>query len=113
MDGDALLDDWVLHDEEALAQIEFMIKDDPLQTILDASGSKAAWDLLCDRYEGKGKKHLVQLIDKVFHTAFSDSEPLESQINNLLADIRKINELKKNTFNDEIMAIAIINALPA
>ena len=56
---------------------------------------------------------MVRLIDKVFHTAFSDSEPLESQINDLLANIWKINELKANTFDDEIMAIAIINALPA
>ena len=111
--GDPSLNDWTLHDEEAMAQIEFTIKDDPLQTILDTSGAKDAWDRLCDRYEGKGKKRLVRLIDKVFHTAFSDSEPLESQINDLLANIRKINELKANTFDDEIMAIAIINALPA
>ena len=42
---------------------------------------------------------------------FTDTEPLEGQINDLLADIRNINKLKK-TFDDEITAIALINALP-
>jgi hypothetical protein len=110
-DGDPALDDWKLRDEEATAQIEFTIKDDPLQTVMDATSAKDAWDRLCDRYEGKGKKRLVRLIDKVFHTTFTDTEPLEAQINDLLADIRNINELKK-TFDDEITAIALINALP-
>jgi transposase InsO family protein len=106
------LDDWKLRDEEATAQIEFTIKDDPLQTILDATSAKDAWDRLCDRYEGKGKKRLVRLCDKVFHTKFTDTEPLETQMNDLLADIRNINELKK-TFDDEVTAIALINALPS
>jgi hypothetical protein len=104
-----MLDDWKLRDEEATAQIEFTIKDDPLQTVMDASSAKDAWDRLCDRYKGKGKNRLVCLIDKVFHTTFTDTSPLEAQINDLLADIRNINELKK-TFNDEITAIALINA---
>ena len=110
--GDPLLDDWIVHDEEATAQIEFTIANAPLQTILDATSSKEAWDRLCERYEGKGKKCLVRLIDKVFHTAFTDTEPLEAQINDLLTNIRQINELKQ-TFDDEITAIAVINALPA
>jgi hypothetical protein len=104
-DGDPTLD------EEATAQIEFTIKDDPLQTVMDTTSAKDAWDRLCDRYKGKGKKRLVCLIDKVFHTTFTDTEPLEVQINDLLADIRNINKLKK-TFNNEITAIALINALP-
>ena len=110
--GDPLLDDWIVRDEEATAQIEFTIANAPLQTILDATSSKEAWDRLCERYEGKGKKCLVRPIDKVFHTAFTDTEPLEAQINDLLTNIRQINELKQ-TFDDEITAIAVINALPA
>ena len=56
-----MLDDWKLRDEEVTAQIEFTIKDDPLQTVMDATSAKDAWDRLCDRYEGKGKKRLVHL----------------------------------------------------
>lgn len=58
-----------------------MIKDDPLQTVMDATCAKDAWDQLCNCYEGKGKKCLVHLIDKVFHTKFTDIDPLEGQAN--------------------------------
>ena len=57
--GDAALADWVTRNTEGMAQIEFTIQDDPL----------------------------VRLIDKVFHTKFTDAEPLESQMNDMLADI--------------------------
>ena len=93
-DGDATLANWITCDFEAMAQIEFTIQDDPLQTIMDANSAKDAWDRLCDQYEGKGKKCLVQLIDKVFHTKFTDTKPLETQMNDMLANIRNINELK-------------------
>lgn len=95
-----------------MAQIEFTIQDNPLQTIMDAMSAKDAWDRLCDCYEGKGKKHLARLINMVFHTKFTDTEPLESQMNDMLADIHNINELKQ-TFDDEVTAIALINALPS
>ena len=87
-----------------MPQIEFTIKDNPLQTILDATSAKDAWDQLCNRYEGKGKKCLVCLCNKVFHIKFTDTEPLETQMNNLLADIRNINELKK-MFDDKVTTV--------
>lgn len=60
--------------------IEFTVKEKPLQNVSDATSAKAAWDTLAERYEGKGKQRGVHLINEIFRTAFTDSEPLDYQV---------------------------------
>ena len=111
--GSATLDDWLEKDEEALGQIEFTLKPGPLNTISRTKTAKDAWDKLCDRFEGKGKARVAHLLGDVFKTEFVDSEPLEDQLNAFLNNISLINQIKGlDVFDNELRAIAIINALP-
>ena len=49
----------MLADEEAHAQIKFVVRDGaPLDTVVATSSAKEAWDLLSERYNGKGTKHV-------------------------------------------------------
>jgi hypothetical protein len=107
------LDEWLLIDEEAHAQIEFLVKDGaPLETVVAASSAKEAWDLLSERYNGVGNARVGHLMTQVYNTRFAENEPLETQINSLLGCIRTINTLG-HPFDDHLGAISLINALPA
>lgn len=111
--GSATLDDWLEKDEEALGQIEFTLKPGPLNTISRTTTAKDAWDKLCDRFEGKGKARVAHLLGKVFKTEFVDSEPFDDQLNAFLNNVSLINQIKgQDVFDDELTAIAMINALP-
>jgi hypothetical protein len=80
----AALDKWNTIDEEAHTQIEFTLRDVPARVIINANTAKEAWDKLSKRYKGKGKQRIIQLISHVYNTKFTDSEPLEDQMNTLL-----------------------------
>lgn len=60
--------------------IEFTVKDKPLQNVSEATSAQAAWDTPAERYEVKGKQRGVHLINEVFRTAFTNSEPLGNQV---------------------------------
>ena len=84
----------MLADEEAHAQIEFIVRDGaPLDTVIAASSAKEAWDLLSECYNGKGTEHVGHLMTQVYNTKFTETEPLETQINTLLGCICSINPL--------------------
>jgi gag-polypeptide of LTR copia-type/Domain of unknown function (DUF4219) len=107
------LADWIAIDEEAQAQIEFNVRDGaPFDTVVAANSAKEAWDLLSERYNGVGNARVGHLMTQVYNTKFTENEPLETQINTLLACIRTINSLG-HPFDDHLAAISMINALPA
>jgi gag-polypeptide of LTR copia-type len=47
---------------EAYAQIALTLTDEPLNTILNVSTAKQAWDNLMEHYEGKGEQRIAYLI---------------------------------------------------
>jgi hypothetical protein len=104
--------DWSSKDREARAQITLTLKDEPLNSVLFATTAKECWDRLLARYEGKGEQKIVYLIDEVFRTTISDSEPLEPQINALIRAASTIANLGL-TLEDKLLAFAIISSLPA
>jgi hypothetical protein len=62
--------EWIAIDEEAHTQIEFILKDGgPLDTVVAANSAKEAWDLLAERYTGKGMEHIRQLMTQVVTTS--------------------------------------------
>jgi hypothetical protein len=103
-------------DEEAQGQMEFYLRGEPPDSILESETAKESWDLLCERYhegQGRGKQRIIEIVNEVFHTEFTDTEPLESQLNRFTSQISLINRLKgQKAFDDEFTAMAIINALP-
>ena len=68
--------EWTYKDHEAHAQITLTLKDEPLNSVLFMSTAKECWDKLSERYEGKGEQKFVYLIDGVFQSMLSESEPL-------------------------------------
>jgi gag-polypeptide of LTR copia-type len=105
------LNDWLEKDEDAQGQIEFCVKNEPLESILRSMSAKESWDLLCEHYEGQGKQCIIGLINTVFHMQFSDAEPLEPQLNRFTSQIYLINQLKaQTTFNNEFTAIKVATA---
>jgi LTR polyprotein gag-polypeptide-like protein len=60
------------------------LKDEPLNSVLDATTAKDCWDRSASHYEGKGEQRIVHLINKVFCKTLSNSEALEPQINALI-----------------------------
>jgi LTR polyprotein gag-polypeptide-like protein len=102
---------WSHNDHEAHAQITLTLKDEPLNSVLDASIAKECWDMLASCYEGKGEQSIVHLIDKVFHRTLSDSKALEPQINALTRAAHTVTNLGL-MLNTRLVALAIIFSLP-
>ncbi len=87
------------------------MKDEPLDTIIDAETAAECWERLLERYEGRGIQRKMQYLDDIFNNTFTDSDPLEPQINSLLKLVRVVRNLGSK-LRDDIVAAVIISALP-
>jgi len=103
--------DWASKDREARAQITLTLKDEPLNSVLTSTSAKQCWEQLSACYEGKGEQCIIHLIDEVFCSTFSKSEPLEPQINALVQAACTITTLGL-ALEDKLIAFAIISSLP-
>jgi len=79
--------EWSSKNREAQTLIILALKDEPLDTIVDAETAAECWEKLLQRYEGKGVQRKMQHLDEIFKTTFIDSDPLEPQINSLLRSV--------------------------
>ena len=103
-------EDWISKDHKARAQITLTLKDEPLNSVLFSTNAKDCWDKLSERYEGKGEQKIVYLIDEVFQSTLSESEPLEPQINALIRAANTISNLGL-TLDDKLLSFALISSL--
>jgi LTR polyprotein gag-polypeptide-like protein len=103
--------DWRHKDLEAQIQIVMSVQGECLNTILGATSAKECWDKLSARYEGKGEQRLAYLMEELFHHALSESEPMDTQINNLLGVARNLESLGIG-MDEKVIAFAIVMALP-
>src|SRR6266702_518218 len=103
---------WTYKDQEASTQITLTLKDEPLNSVLYANTTKECWDNLSEHYEGKGEQKIVYLINEVFRSTLSESEPLEPQINALICAANTISNLGL-TLDDKLLAFALISSLPS
>ena len=108
----AAYEDWISKDCEAHAQITLTLKDEPLNSVLFATNAKDCWDKLSECYEGKGEQKIVYLIDEVFRSTLSKSDPLEPQIIALIRAANTISNLSL-TLDDKLLAFALISSLPS
>jgi hypothetical protein len=105
--------DWDKQDRAARAQIVLTLKQEPLSVIAHTSTTaKTHWDKLSVRYEGKGEQRMLHLIDEIFRSTLSESEPLQPQINNILLAASKVTTLGLS-LDDKLVAFAIISSLPS
>ncbi|HEX4706357.1 MAG TPA: reverse transcriptase domain-containing protein, partial [Candidatus Udaeobacter sp.] len=112
LNGSPDLLNWLKMNELAKGQMDMFLKDDALEAVRHADDASTIWNILNDSYEGKGRQRIVGILNDIFHTVFSDTEPLEPQLNKFISQIYLINKLSSTVFDDEIIAVAIINALP-
>jgi len=113
-DSSALSDDkadWASKDQEARTQITLTLKDELLNSVLTSTSAKQCWEQLSAHYEGKGEQRIFHLIDEVFCSTFSKSEPLEPQINALVGAACTITTLGL-ALEDKLIMFAIISSLP-
>ena len=105
--------DWDKQDRAARAQIVLTLKQEPLSVIAHTSTTaKTHWEKLSVRYEGKGEQRMLHLIDNIFRSTLSESEPLQPQINTILLAASKVTTLSL-PLNDKLVAFAIISSLPS
>jgi hypothetical protein len=122
VNGDVLMPDptappnernkWSYKNLEARAQITHTLDDVPLGCILGATTAKDCWDRLSDWHKRIWEPQLGSLVDKVFRSTFSDSEPLGPQMNAILWAANVIRSLGL-TLDDKLVANAIISSLPS
>jgi gag-polypeptide of LTR copia-type len=77
------LENWIIKDRDARLQVTLTLEDDPLLGVLNLTESKAIWDALSSRYNGKGLQSVAYLTTKVFQSQMSNSQDLQTQINEL------------------------------
>ncbi len=82
--------EWASKNREARTLIILALKDKPLDTIVDAETATECWERLLERYKGRGIQRKMQHLDEIFKTTFTDSDPLEPQINSLLWSVRVV-----------------------
>jgi hypothetical protein len=104
-------DEWSSKDEEAHSHIALTLEDRPLRYVLDATTAKECWDKLSVWYKRKWEPQIGRLVDKVFRSKLSDSEPLGPQIDALLWAAYIITSLGL-ALDDKVVAHAIISSLP-
>ena len=72
--------EWSSKNQEARTLIILALKDEPLDTIVDAETAAECWEKLLQRYEGKGVQRKMQHLDEIFKMTFTDSDPLEPSV---------------------------------
>jgi gag-polypeptide of LTR copia-type len=75
---------WARKNDSAWGLIVFGLSGEPLREVFDAISAKDCWNKLRARYEGMGDIKVAQLTQKIFHTQFTEGDPLEPQINNII-----------------------------
>ena len=102
---------WMQKDRDAMIQISTSLKKGPFNVIAGASSSKECWDKLTDRFRGKGEQRVAYLMESLFHSAISESEALEPQIEKLREAARNLDSLGFG-LSDKVLAFVIVMALP-
>ena len=103
--------EWLYKDEEARDQIRLTLDDKPLYYVRDARTAKECWDKLSVWYRNIWTPRIPLLVDKVFRSKLSDSEPLGPQIDALTRAAHIIESLGL-ALDDKLVALSIISSLP-
>src|SRR5712672_4217266 len=105
------LTDWLMRDSDAQQLITMSVKGEAMNRVLLCSTAKEAWDSLISRYEGKGEKQITHLMADLYRRNFTESEPLEPQINQILLAAQSLSTLS-SPVPEKHLAFQLISALP-
>ena len=76
--------EWMSKDWWAHMHIATTVCKGALDLILKKKSAKECWDKLIARYQGKGGRHVVFLMESFFQTPLTDAELMEPQLNKLV-----------------------------
>jgi len=105
---------WARTNREALIRIMLALKEGPQQCVLDVTTAKECWDTLAERYNAKDDQRAVFLMEKLFLTPFTDSEPLEPQIDQMRSTVRalaSINFTLEDKWQAGIMVMKLLESM--
>jgi transposase InsO family protein len=103
---------WTNNDQQAAAQIILTLRAEPKNSVRELTTSKAMWDRLVERYQGRGLQTIVFLQSDFFTTKFGDEKDMQTQINQLATLKAQLGSLGVN-IEDSTYATALIIALPS
>lgn len=106
------LADWTVKDRDARLQVTLTLEDEPLLGVIGLTDSKLIWDALSSQYDGKGLQSVAYLTTKVFRGQMTDTQDLQTQINELRTYASKLATLG-HPLDDKMFSIAIILSLPS
>jgi len=98
--------EWTQQDQEAQLQIMTSLDSSLLNHVLDAKTAKEVWDLLQVHYQGDDDLRQHYLLERLFTTAFCDSDPMELQIADIVAIARQLTDIGFPIL-DQLLASAI------
>ena len=103
--------EWTQRNQEAQLQIMTSLDSSPLNHVLDTKTAKEVWDLLRVCYQGDDNLRQHYLLERLFTTAFCDSDPMEPQIADVVAITRQLTDIGF-PISDQLLAGAIRVKLP-
>jgi len=104
------LTDWLMRDSDAQQLIAMSVKGEAMNCVLLCPTAKEAWDSLISRYEGKGEKQITHLMGDLYRRNFTESEPLEPQINQIRLAAQSLSTLGSPVL-EKHLAFQLISAL--
>jgi len=102
---------WNNKDQEALLQIIVALKKGAQNCVLNAETSKTCWDTLALHYQAKDNQRTIFMLEWLLITPFSDTEPLEPQIDQLQLTTQNL-ETAGFTMAKKYLTSIIIMCLP-
>jgi hypothetical protein len=105
--------EWRRKDREARLQILCGLREGPRRHLPYAASASAKdfWDALASQYLGGGGRTAVPLMESLFMSHFSESEPLQQQIDKVVRTVRHLNCIGF-PLSDKWLASILIMKLP-
>jgi len=103
--------EWLQKDQEALLQIVMALKTEGQNCINGVKSAKECWDQLADLYQGKGDQHIIFLMEKLFITPVTDTDPMQPQLSALTMTAQQLVSTGLPV-DDKLLTFLLILRLP-
>ncbi len=105
--------DWSCKDRAARIQISLSLHNEPLKAVCRAKTAKECWDKLTSYFKSKGGRfgRVLPLMEELFQTTLSESEPIEPQIDRRV-HIASTLDFLGFPVGDKLLAFAIVISIP-
>ena len=103
--------EWYLKDQDTQLTIISALKNVGQQCIYPCQTVKESWDTLKARYSDGGNRRLASLLEQVLKATFTDSEPLQPQLDKVIFANHQL-EATKVIIPNIVIAYYIVLHLP-